>query len=271
MPPRDDHIGMMSGVLHIEPDFRARLGGRESFDDLLNLQGEIIRHVATRRTSRIECDGKRYFIKAHFGVGWREIAKNLITLKAPVLGAMNEVRAIRRVGELGIAAPRIVAYGERGKNPARIESFIITEDLGDTVTLEKLSMDWINVPPSPSLKWKLIRQVADIARRLHENGVNHRDFYICHFRRCESGEDERLYLMDLHRAQMRRAVPYRWLVKDLGALYFSSMDIGLTKRDRLRFLVRYRGESLRNILGGEESFWRDTTRRARRLYNKPVR
>lgn len=258
-------------AFHIEPDFRVRLNGRERFEDLINIQGEVIRHVKTRRTSRFELDGKRYFIKAHFGVGWKEIAKNLITLKAPVLGAMNEVRAIRRVGELGIAAPRIVAYGARGSNPARQESFVITEDLGDTSTLEQLTKDWITAPPSPMLKWTLIKRVAEIARRLHEGGVNHRDFYICHFRLHTSGGDDRLYLMDLHRAQMRAEVPRRWLVKDLGALHFSSMDIGLTKRDRLRFLRAYREQSLRKILAEESALWRDVLRRAHRLYAKPVR
>lgn len=258
-------------VLHIEADFRDRLAGRDSFDELLMLEGEVIRHVATRRTSRIRCGNRTYFIKAHFGVGWREIFKNLVTLRLPVLGALNEVRAIRRVGELGIAAPRVVAYGSRGANPARRQSFLITEDLGDTTTLEKLTESWMRVPPAPRLKRDLISEVARIARQLHEHGINHRDFYICHFRKMNGIADLRLYLMDLHRAQMRAKVPRRWLVRDLGALHFSSMDIGLTMRDRMRFLRAYRGRPLRDILRTESALWTEVEARARRLYAKPVR
>ncbi len=258
-------------VLHIEPDFRHRLAGRDSFEELLTLEGEVIRHVATRRTSRIRCGDRIYFIKAHFGVGWGEIFKNLVTLRLPVLGAMNEVQAIRRVRELGIAVPRVVAFGSRGTNPARRQSFLITEDLGDTTTLEKLSETWVTVPPAPRLKWDLIAEVARIARLLHEHGINHRDFYICHFRKMNRVNEAPLYLMDLHRAQMRAAVPRRWLVRDLGALHFSSMDIGLTSRDRLRFLRAYRGRALREILRTESALWRDVEARGRRLLAKPVR
>lgn len=254
--------------LHIDPDFRRRLNGRDGFDDILMLQGAVIRHVATRRTSRIECGGKHYFIKAHFGVGWGEIFKNLVTLKAPVLGALNEVKAIRRVEELGIATTRVVAYGSRGLNPARIESFVVTEDLGDTTTLEQLSQEWVSAPPTPRFKWELIAAVAGIARRLHESGINHRDFYICHFRKPNGTPDLKLYLMDLHRAQLRKAVPRRWLVKDLGGLYFSSMDIGLTQRDRLRFLRAYRDRPLRELLNEEDALWSDVKRRALALYRQ---
>jgi hypothetical protein len=35
---------------------------------------------------------------------------------------------------------------------------------------------------------------------------------------------------------MRAQVPARWLLKDLAALYFSVMEIGLSQRDLLRFL-----------------------------------
>jgi len=258
-------------VFYLAPDFRARLGGRDGFDDVLNLQGEVIRQVATRRTSRIECGGRRYFIKAHFGVGWTEILKNLVTLKLPVLSALNEVRAIERAGELSIAVPRVVGYGARGGNPARIESFVVTEDLGDTLTLEQLTENWKHAPPAPRFKWQLIAQVAEIARRLHQGGVNHRDFYICHFRRYRDGREDRLYLMDLHRAQLRKTVPRRWLIKDLGGLYFSSLDIGLTHRDRLRFLKAYRQRPLRAVLAEESSFWTRVVRRGERLYGKAHR
>jgi hypothetical protein len=78
-------------------------------------------------------------------------------------------------------------------------------------------------------------------------------------------EKMRLFLIDLHRMQLRRQTPMRWKVKDIAGLYFSSMDIGLTQRDLLRFMVAYRGKSLRDTLK-EDAFWNAVLKRGRSLY-----
>ena len=75
-----------------------------------------------------------------------------------------------------------------------------------------------------------------------------------------------LVLIDLHRVQMRRRVPTRWLLKDLAGLLFSALDCGLTTRDLLRFLKEYRQRPWREVLAAEGGFWRRVSRRARRLY-----
>ena len=83
---------------------------------------------------------------------------------------------------------------------------------------------------------------------MHENGMNHRDFYLCHFlldnKFAEHNtieESTKLFLIDLHRAQIRFATPLRWIVKDLGSLYFSAAEVPLTKRDLFRFMKIYSG------------------------------
>ncbi|MCZ7655205.1 MAG: hypothetical protein M5R42_14490 [Rhodocyclaceae bacterium] len=45
--------------------------------------------------------------------------------------------------------------------------------------------------------------------------------------------------------------PRRWRDKDLAALHFSTLEIGLTARDRLRFLRAYFGRPLREVLREE--------------------
>jgi heptose I phosphotransferase len=74
--------------------------------------------------------------------------------------------------------------------------------------------------------------------------------------------------MDLHRAQIRHRTPRRWVIKDIGSLYFSAMDIGLTQRDLLRFMRCYRDQSLRTVLQEKPLFWRAVQRRAERLFRK---
>ena len=68
-------------------------------------------------------------------------------------------------------------------------------------------------------------------------------------------QQEKLALIDLHRAGIRRVVPERWIIKDLAGLYFSCQHIGLTQRDKLRFMRHYRQQSLRTIMETEHQFW----------------
>ena len=258
---------MTKACVVLGPELRANAADGERFDEFMSITGEVFKDMPGRRTIRFARGERRYFIKIHRGVGWNEIFKNLVQLRLPVVSAETERRAIERLHALGVPTMKIAGYGRRGWNPARLESFIVTEDLGDTVNLEDLTRDWRTRPPAPGLKRALIAAVAATARRLHENGVNHRDFYLCHLR-VDPGAlaaRPRIYVMDLHRAQLRAATPRRWIVKDIGSLWFSAMDIGLTRRDLLRFMRDYRARPLREILRSEGPFWSAVQRRAERL------
>ena len=115
-------------------------------------------------------------------------------------------------------------------------------------------------------KRDLIPKLAAVARQLHDNGINHRDFYLCHFLLDSSREELRPFLIDLHRAQIRKVTPFRWQVKDIGGLFFSSFDFHLTQRDVYRFMKCYVNKSLRETLADDAVFWRAVFARARRLY-----
>lgn len=229
------------------------------------LKGECYRNQEGRLTQRIQLGHKSYFIKQHVGVGWKEIVKNLCQGRLPVISARNEWQAIHKLQALAVATPEIAAYGERGNNPARKESFVLMEELAPTISLEMFCLNWCKEKPSFQLKRQLITKVADIARKLHQNGINHRDFYICHFL-LSAHDYSRLYLIDLHRAQMRSTTPKRWVIKDLVGLYFSSKDIGLTQRDLYRFMKVYRQKSLRELINKENFFWQKVKMRGEQLY-----
>ena len=107
---------------------------------------------------------------------------------------------------------------------------------------------------------------------MHEGGVNHRDFYICHFLLhldpAPTTDAFRLSLIDLHRAQLRAKTPRRWRDKDLAALYFSALGIGLTQRDFMRFLCVYFDRTLRDILRDEAGLIDHLHREAARLQQR---
>lgn len=264
-------------ILFLDEPFRTLWAGQDAFAAVRALRGAVLRELEGRRTLRTEVGGRGYYVKLHRGVGWGEIFKNLVTARLPVLGAEHEWLAIRRLTELGVDTMRAVAFGRRGSNPARLESFIVTEELAPATSLEDYCRDWPAQPPAPALKRALIARVAEMAGRMHRGGVNHRDCYICHFllhtEPAPAPGRLRLSLIDLHRAQVRDGpTPRRWRDKDLAALHFSTLRIGLTARDRLRFLRTYFGRPLREVLEEEADLlaWldREGTRLAERYRRK---
>ena len=243
------------------------------FDQIMELAGEVYRAQKGRKTQRIRIGDQSYFIKQHKGVGWKEIFKNILQLRMPVISAKNEWQALKRLQKLNIEVPQIVGYGYRGINPASLQSFIITRELAKNSSLEELGKKWQQCPPAFSDKLAIIKEMARIARVLHLNGINHRDFYLCHFLLDLSVPihfGPKLYLIDLHRAGLRKKTPQRWIIKDLAGLYFSSKEVGLTKRDLLRFMQEYRNKSLRDLLG-EEVLWKKVKKRGDQLYRKHER
>ena len=271
---------MVSDVnrLELSPPFEQQWKNKDPFIEIEKLQGEIFRALEARKTIRFEFQGKSYFIKIHRGIGWFEIIENLLRLRLPVLGASNEFLAIRKLESLHIDTMHIAAYGVKGLNPATRQSFIITEDLVNTISLEDFCIDWKNSRPTAELKSKLIIQLAHISRTLHQNGINHRDYYICHFLLdISKGIDDldvanlKISLIDLHRAQIRDKTPERWIVKDIASLYFSVMELGLTQRDLFRFMKLYDHCSLHESLIKNNDFWHKVEKQGQKLWQRKQR
>ncbi|MFT5115802.1 MAG: UDP-glucose:(heptosyl)LPS alpha-1,3-glucosyltransferase [Parasphingorhabdus sp.] len=263
--------------LYMRDDLKARLHAPSGLDDVMSIDGEVFRQAPGRRTVRLTRDNKSYFLKTHTGVGWQEIMKNLLYFRLPVLGAMNEWHGVHHLHRLGLETLNIAGYGTTSGNPATRRSFIVTDEIANSISLEDFCERWKSSPPTSvkDIRFKrwLIDRLAHISRDIHNSGANHRDYYLCHFLLQRDGDPEelspensRLFLIDLHRMQLRRRTPVRWAVKDISGLRYSSMDLNLTRRDIYRFLRIYRGKPLRQILSKEWLFWRRVESRAKNLY-----
>ncbi|MCZ7597203.1 MAG: lipopolysaccharide core heptose(I) kinase RfaP [Gammaproteobacteria bacterium] len=268
--------------IYIREDLKAGLSTKHSFDDMMSLDGKVYREALGRRTVRLTRNGRNYFLKTHTGVGWQEIMKNLLYFRLPVLGAMNEWHGVHHLHRLGIDTLSIAGYGTTSGNPARRRSFIVTDEISNSISLEDFCERWKRSPPrtKQEIRFKrwLITRPAQMSRDIHASGANHRDYYLCHFLLQRHGdpnvlspENSRLFLIDLHRMQIRRRTPVRWAVKDISGLRYSSMDLGLTERDIYRFMRIYRSMPLRQILAREKLFWRRVESRARNLYEAEKR
>ncbi|MCH9697940.1 MAG: lipopolysaccharide core heptose(I) kinase RfaP [Gammaproteobacteria bacterium] len=258
-------------VVILAPELKTEFGCSGNFNQFMAIEGKLFKQATRRQTVYFESGNKGFFIKKHFGVGWTEILKNLLYGKLPVISANNEYRAIARLKQLNIPSLSLAAYGLKGRNPAAIYSFVVTDALDHHISLANYCQEWQHNTPDVLLKWRLIREVARIARTLHENGVNHRDFYLCHLLLDTTTQHAqiKLHVIDLHRVQIRSKTPLRWKVKDLAALYFSAMDIGLTRNDYYRFMKYYNGtETLSHCLMDYADLWSRVAKKAQWIYRK---
>lgn len=260
-------------MIYIYPDYSELFGSFRSIDDFLGIDIETVRDFKNRKTGRFEVDGKGFYIKKHFECGFAAVLDELLHLRKPHIGAGHERFVLDRLHDIGIKTMHVAAFGQEGKTLLKQRSFLVTDELTHVKSLEDICAEWPSKKPVFAFKKALIRQIAQIAKKLHHNGINHRDFYICHFlldiSNCDyEKQPPTLFLIDLHRAQQRSHVPFRWRVKDIGGLFFSALDIGLTRSDYFRFMCLYTGKPLRQTLQEDLRFWKAVRDRAVKTYRR---
>ncbi|NIT57667.1 MAG: lipopolysaccharide core heptose(I) kinase RfaP [Aliifodinibius sp.] len=261
-------------MIYIREDLRELFKEFCTIDDFMQIDIDIVRDFKNRKTGRFRLGSKAFYIKKHFKSGVGAIINELLHLRKPHIGAAHERYALEKFSKLGIDTMKVAAFGQSGTTLANQRSFLVTDEIGNVESLERICGRWFSEPPPVKFKNALIRKVAKIAKTLHENGMNHRDFYICHFLLdvtediSEYENGPRLFLIDLHRVQQRSRLPFRWRVKDIGGLWFSTMDINLAPRDIFRFMRFYTGKSLRQTFQQDRRFWLAVHRRAVRTYHK---
>ena len=246
----------------VSPTLAEVIGNEDPFSWQQKLAGVIFRNVENRKTFRIMVGQESYFVKIHKSFFWKGAFNDLIRGQIPSLGAEAEWRAIGALKARGIATIEPMLYAKRGVKFFNHRSMLVSKALENKVSLEYFSTN------NPLFKRRLIKKIATLTKTMHLAGINHRDFYLCHFlmdRDISNGP--LLHLIDLHRAQERVKVSRRWLIKDLGSLLFSSLSKGLTRRDLLRFVREYSDKPLKEALK-DKSLWVGSLARARNLYLK---
>jgi heptose I phosphotransferase len=240
------------------------------FDDLMGLDGDVFRALENRKTLRFQANGSTYYIKQHFGIGWREVFKNLCHARQPIVSAKNEWVALEHLMQGGIEVPRVMGFGERGSNPAKKQSFILMSELENKTSMHDFCEEQ-KVPCTPDLKQAMITALAKTIRKMHALGVNHRDCYLVHVwfdnALFQQGSIQ-LCLHDFHRAHVRKKISRRWRVKDLASLYFSSINFGLTQKDIEFFLTIYFQQDFKTIAKQHAALLHAIEKKAHRLYQR---
>ncbi len=221
--------------------------GLDAFADFMAFRGgDVIKRLPTKTIARIEVPSptgaRRFYLKRHAGpVGVGERVRAWCSGFSPSWGR-KEWEAIQAFRRAGIPTVTPVAAGDRVSGGRR-ESFVMTEELEGFRSLESLATArWASPLDRAGFTEKrgLIRLVADLSRRMHGAGFNHRDWYLCHiFARAAADGTWDLRVLDLQRVDRRRWLRRRWIVKDLAALNYSAPTGVMTAGDRARFLKAY--------------------------------
>ena len=209
-------------------------------------------------STRIEADDSEMspglYLKKHRERTWQTWLASLLGLAAPRSPGRIEAENAIALNKLGIAVMPLTAYGEKLHSDGRLESFLMSEELQGYCELQDFIEQRFNVSGTlrvpfaggtrsvPYTLHRLIAQVAEIARRFHAAGFNHRDFYCCHFLVKETSHGQfDVRLIDLQRVQQRRWLRRRWIVKDLSQLASMSPKAHIGCREKVLFLRRYLG------------------------------
>lgn len=164
--------------------------------------------------------------------------------------ADEEARGIQALLSRDIPTVPLVGWGRLGDG----HSFVITEDLAGFRPADKLIA-------SGFLFDRLIAPTADLAARLHESGLHHRDLYLCHFFAKENNEKIELRLIDAARVRpLPRWLSQRWIVKDLAQFWYSATQLSISRQQLMEWLTCY---ASRRKLDGIDALTRAIERKSR--------
>lgn len=222
------------------------------FDMVMNFSdGEIVKHaVKERKTIRFSLhsgsSSLEAYLKRHLPLSFYKLCSHLLKLSKPRT-ALDELENIVQFYKAGLPTMVPILAGRRSTGIFRSESFLITKGISRCERLDYF-MPRVFFPPLTkekiSQKRSLIKKLAKLTAKMHQAGLNHRDFYLCHILiDTFSTNDWKFFFVDLHRADIRKKVGRRWKIKDLAALNYSAPVPAITRADRIRFLKSYLHDS----------------------------
>ena len=139
-----------------------------SINAVFALSGEKITSAPISEVIKVECNNKYYYVKRYTARGGK-LSQWLGNSR--ILGEWKNLVFFQTIG---ITTPPIVAYGETSNKNYR--GCVITEEINNTVDLSDLAKT--NAPQLQNRQWlnHVSQQIADAARKMHEQGFAHNDF-----------------------------------------------------------------------------------------------
>jgi heptosyltransferase-2 len=211
--------------------------GLESMDDVFlfskgkNLSKDNLAAFRQRIVFDTDSPKTTLFLKRYQNVPKLRQKRNWLARRKRVSMMDCDRRPAEDLRKLGINTPQTIAYGQQWQGLFEKRSFIITEKIPASASLEEKLPDYFL-----HQRKNFIKNLAAFIRKFHKTGFRHRDLYLCHI---FCNPQSQFTLIDLNRAFKPRFFPGRYLTKDLAQLYYSAPGKTFTKSDRLRFFLAY--------------------------------
>lgn len=203
------------------------------------------------RSAASSSSGTAVYLKRHGRIAerdgwWAELWRRLARRPA-ITDARRELQNLLALRAAGFATAEPSALAE---DPATGRSALLLAELsGAEPADDRLSREC----PLPSCggpadgtaeeRRTLLRRVAELARRMHDAGFTHQDFYLCHVfvERGVPAAGAGLWLIDLQRVVRfgPGRVPWGRRVKDVAQLLYSMQPGFAGRTDRMRVLAGY--------------------------------
>lgn len=204
-----------------------------NFQMFMNMSGKIYRSKDNRQTLFFKIKNQGFYIKKFYNPSLFCYFKVLFRINSSIYSISNELLSFELFRKIGIKTPILIGYGFN-KSFLLNESFLISKELKNCQQLDNFIRE--NIFLFKQNKIKILNTISDILIKLHKNKVTHNDLYLCHFFISLESLQKNIidiYLIDFHRVKKHYCNNNRGIVKDLGALYFSMIEVGLTKDDLL--------------------------------------
>ena len=227
---------------------------------------ELVTKKRGRTVVKIHAGWSTYYLKRHYGMKLKDALLEFLRHGRRMSNARLEWKAMEICDTLGIKNTPFRVFGEKFSGMKEKCSFLLTESLPPGKTVEDHLRGGLRLAFAE--KKELIKRIAAIARRLHTEGYTHKDFYLGHFYVVgDLKGDYDLHLLDLQRLCKGAKLLNRWSLKDITALYFSTLPFvptgQITRCDMLRFYLRYVGRE--RLLKKDKKFLRAVTLKERRI------
>jgi hypothetical protein len=225
----------------------------DTFDSVFMFKGgETAKTLKERSVIRFEVEDidatKAFYLKRHnlSFIGLKRLFFLFFPDKA-VSEGIKEFKNICDFRKKKLATVVPVAAGEKFVNFFWVESFLLTEDFSPFISLEdfvKKQPEFFTSRNGKARKQNLLKAIAVFARRMHAQGLNHRDFNTTHIlvRYNAAYHRPELAVFDLQRVDKARFFRFRWIIKSLARVNYSLPKHIFSNKDIIYLFKAYKGK-----------------------------
>jgi hypothetical protein len=187
------------------------------------------------------------YLKRHWSFSWwRRLAATLWPNRFWTPAA-QEWENLAWARNHDVPVPEVLAMGEFIGPWLGLKSYLAIRELSGMLPLhEAIPLAARHLTPQAFLTWKkhLLRALVHTTRLMHEQDRFHQDLYLCHFFVAPPTPRDhvpgKLYVIDFHRLAHHSTFAWRYRIKDLAQLLYSTWSLPeISNADRWRFIHAY--------------------------------